>query len=405
MTCAAGTAARIAASAASMVAATVCQVGRRCQCDLRAHKQFIRAQILTAQVDYAVDLVGLLERGPDRPVLVFGGALADQQAVHLDHQDDGDRAEQHADADGADAVPHRITGEHRQPDTRQREDEADQRAGVLEQHHRQFRVARVADEPPPAAGPLQRSRLHYRGAKAVALQADRDDQDRDRHDGRVQARWVGNLVVALVEREHRAEGEEHKRDHERVEEPAAAVSELVQRVGFLTCFPLPEQQQTLVAGVGDRVHRLGQHRRAAGDQVADELRDGDARVGQQGRQDRPGTALGRHRRFPLDPDSRTEQLGRPLGNQADGSVVGRHPRRRAPLQCHRTGFGVHHRRTLCAQQDLRAVMAGRCVHLVAEPVAVDTQHRHRELRRGSVVDHFHSRPRMLWGEAPTRWPA
>ena len=52
-------------------------------------------------------------------------------------------AEQHADADGADAVPHRVAGDHRQADAGQREHQTDQRAGVLEQHHRQLGVARA----------------------------------------------------------------------------------------------------------------------------------------------------------------------------------------------------------------------------------------------------------------------
>ena len=61
--------------------------------------------------------------------------------MHLDHQDDRDHAQQRADHRGADAVPDRVTGQHCQTDAQQREDQTDQRTGVLEQHHRQFRVA------------------------------------------------------------------------------------------------------------------------------------------------------------------------------------------------------------------------------------------------------------------------
>jgi len=45
--------------------------------------------------------------------------------------------------------------------------------------------------------------------------------------------------------------------------------------------PTPEEQQALVPGVGARVDRLRQHRRRAGDQEGDELRERDPEVGEE----------------------------------------------------------------------------------------------------------------------------
>ncbi len=62
----------------------------------------------------------------ESPGIRQGGALADQQAVHLDHQDHGDDTEQRTDQDCADAVPDRIAGQDRQAHAGEREDQTDQ---------------------------------------------------------------------------------------------------------------------------------------------------------------------------------------------------------------------------------------------------------------------------------------
>ena len=68
----------------------------------------------------------------------------------------------------------------RQPDPRQREDQAEQRAQVLQQHHRQLRALRLPDELPPATAPLIRS-LHdaVRSEKLSSTIATHQDGDRD----------------------------------------------------------------------------------------------------------------------------------------------------------------------------------------------------------------------------------
>ena len=94
----------------------------------------------------------------------------------------------------------------------------------------------------------------------------REDPDRDR--GRVDLVRVADLVVALVDREQAAEREQHDRDDERPEVPHPPVAELVQLVRRLLGLTPAEEEQALVAGVGDRVDRLRQQRRRAGDQEA-----------------------------------------------------------------------------------------------------------------------------------------
>jgi hypothetical protein len=49
-----------------------------------------------------------------------------------------------------------------------------------------------------------------------------------------------------------------------------------------------DEEEDLGDRVGDRVRRLGQHRRGVADQAADELRDGDREVREPGDDDRAG---------------------------------------------------------------------------------------------------------------------
>ena len=77
--------------------------------------------------------------------------------------------------------------------------------------------------------------------------------------GEVSACGVADLVIALVEGEHRPQREQHQRHHERIEVATAAVPERVQLIGLLARLPLSEQQQPLIGGVGDGVHGLGEH--------------------------------------------------------------------------------------------------------------------------------------------------
>ena len=85
--------------------------------------------------------------------------FADQEALHLDREDDRDHAEQQSDADAAQRVPARVAGDLGEADADQREQQADERAGVLEQHDRELGALGGADEAPPRAALAARDGL------------------------------------------------------------------------------------------------------------------------------------------------------------------------------------------------------------------------------------------------------
>jgi hypothetical protein len=97
---------------------------------------------------------------------------------------------------------------------------------------------------------------------------------------------LAQLLDALVEREDAADAEQDDRDDEGVDVALAAVAEGVLGVGGLAGLLAAEQQQQLVARVGQGVHALGQHRRRPGEEPGDELRHRDPEVGAERREDR-----------------------------------------------------------------------------------------------------------------------
>jgi hypothetical protein len=91
-----------------------------------------------------------------------------------------------------------------------------------------------------------------------------------------------DALDALVAGEHCADDEQHHGNQERVKVTLSPETEWV-----LLCLGAlrpgsTEQQQDLIAGVGDRVDALRQERRRAGDRESDELGDRYAQVCTQG---------------------------------------------------------------------------------------------------------------------------
>ena len=84
---------------------------------------------------------GRQQGGFDGPVILGCGALTDEQAVHLHHQDHRDDGQQSTDGGGADTVPDRVAGRHGEADSEKREDQPEQSTGVLQQNHRQLGIA------------------------------------------------------------------------------------------------------------------------------------------------------------------------------------------------------------------------------------------------------------------------
>ena len=106
--------------------------------ELGGDEQLVGAEVLGLEVDQPAHAVGALERADDPVEVGVGRRLADQQALHLDGQDDGDDDEQDADGDRADGVPAGLVGEVGQEHAAEGEEQADLGADVLEQHDRQL---------------------------------------------------------------------------------------------------------------------------------------------------------------------------------------------------------------------------------------------------------------------------
>ena len=189
-----------------------------------------------------------------------------------------------------------VVGDQRQSDAEEREHQADQRRQVLEEDYREFGGLGPADELPPTTDFPARGSTRGSPCGTSSLQPDghHQDDERDPPPAALDRLRVLELVERLVEGEQTTDGEQHDRDHERPEVALPAVPEGVQRRGLLARATPTKQQQRLVARVGDRVDRLRQHRAGPGQQVRDELRDRDAEVRGQRRDDRPGSALSRH---------------------------------------------------------------------------------------------------------------
>ena len=98
---------------------------------------------------------------------------------------------------------------------------------------------------------------------------------------------MGQLVHALVDRKHAADAEQQDRHQERPEVQRAAPAQRKLVRGRALGLADAQQQQPLVAAVGQRMHRLGQHRAGAGDEGGHQLGQEDGEVGAQGEKEWP----------------------------------------------------------------------------------------------------------------------
>ena len=115
-------------------------------------------------------------------------------------------------------------------DAAEGEDEADQRAEVLQEDDGQFGGLGAADELRPGELAAQFVGLLDGGAEGEALGDDREDEHADRPVPVLDLVRVLDLLVALVDGEHAADREEDDGDEEGVDVALAAVAEGVLRV-------------------------------------------------------------------------------------------------------------------------------------------------------------------------------
>ena len=128
------------------------------------------------------------------------------------------------------------------------------------------------------------------------------------------------LVEALVEREEPTDKEEHDRHDEAVDIAASAVAELVLGIGCLLGPLVAHEEEHLVAGIGDGVDRLREHRRRTGEGEGDELADRDADIGQQSRDHGLHATLGAHCATPAQALHRPDPAARAASTAARNSA-------------------------------------------------------------------------------------
>ena len=120
-----------------------------------------------------------------------------------------------------------------------------------------------------------------------AFEQEGDQQHDIGNDRRNRLFGVGDVDDAFVDRHARAEREDQHRDDEAPEIKLAPVTEGMKLVGRPLRRAAAPHQQQLVGRIDHAVNAFGEHRRRAGDRRRDELRDGDAEVGEQRDDERP----------------------------------------------------------------------------------------------------------------------
>ena len=122
----------------------------------------------------------------------------------------------------------------------ERDHEADQRAGVLEQDDRELGdLGACGGTATTPTSPRTWFDSLHRGAEREPLEHHRHARIDERDRGALDRLGVLDLVDALVDGEHRPEREQHDRHHEGPEVPLASVAERVLLVGGLASAALP----------------------------------------------------------------------------------------------------------------------------------------------------------------------
>ena len=135
--------------------------------------------------------------------------------------------------------------------------------------------------------------LTQRNDAAHRVEHQRDHEHDDAGPERLQRQRVEQRAHALPDRQRAADDEHADRGEQRPVVALGAVAERVRLVGGLRGAPQRNHQQHLVAGVGDRVQRLGEQRRRAGQRRRGALGDRDRRVRRERGEDAAGALVAR----------------------------------------------------------------------------------------------------------------
>ena len=165
----------------------------------------------------------------------------------------------------------------------QREDEAEEGSEILAEDDDQLGLAALAKPAREAARAARFVDLDQARAHRDRFGSDADDEHADGPPPLLERLGMLQFVNALVEGEHAADAEEDHGDEERPEVDGFAVAERIVRRRRSARLSQAEQQKQLVAAVGERVHRLREHRAGAGDECGYALRDEDRRSSRRAR--------------------------------------------------------------------------------------------------------------------------
>ena len=223
------------------------QAEARLDRDLGGHEELLRAKVQGLEVDDA-PAVGFDRRG-DLPDVVLCCGLAQEQGLGFQCEHDGDGHQQQADHRRAGGIPESITRDERQADADKGEDQAHERAKVLEQDHRQLRLLGAPHEPGPGLLPADVVRLDDGGPEREGLGNDRTQQHGQRNPPEVpfDGMRVLELVPCLIEGEEAADAEQDDGDNEGIDVALPAVAEGVLGAGSPFRFLASYQQKDLVA--------------------------------------------------------------------------------------------------------------------------------------------------------------
>ena len=134
-----------------------------------------------------------------------------------------------------------------------------------------------------------------RCSKRICFKKDGHRQNADGPLRRIDHVWVQNFFDTLVNGEECAEREENNGDNKRPEITLASVTKRMFAVRRHSRSFASKKQQHLISSIGNRVDAFGQQRTRTGEDEANELGNGDAKVGDHRCDNSSGGTFGRHR--------------------------------------------------------------------------------------------------------------
>src|SRR6185312_11286197 len=176
---------------------------------------------------------GFLRAGDteDRVAQLAVRMLADQQALALAREEESDGAEHEPDENRCHSVEYGLAKLHRRERAQGRDEDAGQRRAVLEEHHERGWILAPADGLVIAQRTLGSPELPPRHQPGGALEHERQRQHDIADDGVADGLRLADMDDSLVDRNARAQREDHQCDDETPEIELAPIAQGVLRIG------------------------------------------------------------------------------------------------------------------------------------------------------------------------------